>query len=75
MNGIFELGHVDNAPFSKDVNTNFLNSPAYTRHRLPVARFNSALNGKEFKTSCFARFSGKIPKIVQTRTYEIKRLH
>ena len=45
MDGIFEFSNVDNAPFSKNVNTNFLNSSSYTGHRLPIARFKSALDG------------------------------
>src|SRR3990172_3533084 len=75
MDSIFEVSYVDNAPLSKNVNTNFLNSSSYTGHRFPIARYKPALNGIQFKTRCFTRFFGKIPKIVQARTYEIYRFH
>lgn len=75
MDGISEFSNVDNAPLSKNMNTNFLNSSSYTGHRFPVARFEFSLNGIQFKTCRFTRFFGKIPKIVQARTYEIERFH
>jgi len=75
MNGVFEFSYVNKAPFSQDVDTNFLNSSSYAGQRLPIARLKSALNSIKLKTRFFARFFWKIPKIVEARTYEIKRFH
>lgn len=75
MDSIFKFSNVDNAPLSKNMNANFLNSSSNTGHRFPVARFKFSLNGIQFKTRCFTRFLGEIPKIVQARTYEIERFH
>ena len=75
MDSIFEFSNVDNAPLSKNMDTNFLNSSSNTGHRFPVARFKFSLNGIQLKTCSFARFFGEITKIVQARTYEIERFH
>jgi len=65
MHSIFEFGYIDNAPFPKNVNTDFFNPAPDTWHRFPIVRFKSALNGKQLKTRCFARIFREIPKIVQ----------
>ncbi len=45
INGILELRHIDDAPFSQDVDSNFLHPMTYAGHGLPIVRLKSGLNG------------------------------
>jgi hypothetical protein len=52
--------NVDDPPFALDVDADFIHASADTRHRLEIGRHQTALDGKEFKTSLAALRRGSL---------------
>ena len=75
LNRIAKLSDIDHSPLTQNVNTDFVHTWADDLNWFPVAWFESVLNRTELEACCPARFIWEISQIVQTRSYEIQRLH
>jgi hypothetical protein len=75
INCFAKLGDIDYSPFPQYMNTNLFYTGADNVHWLPVAWLKSALDCMELETCGPTRFVGRIPEIVQARSYEFQWLH
>ena len=66
IDGLIELGELDDAMLEVRTHTNFANAEADHWHGLPVVRFEPALNPPELKSRHLSRISREAAQIVSS---------
>lgn len=63
INRVSKISNIDDSPFAKQMNTNFVYSRPDLRHGFPVDWFRPILNSAKIESCSTSSFIRKLPKI------------